>query len=120
MKSVPTLSPCKCQVTYTLQIAPSAGFTSITLEKQKLTTSAYTLTETEKLLLTGKETPYYWRVKAVDGASNESAWSDAWSFYISIFPGWAKYTLIGVGALLFALLSFWLGMRIGRRVKLAS
>jgi len=105
-------------VTYTLQIAPGAGFANITLEKQKLTTSSYTLTETEKQLFTGKDTPYYWRVKAVDGASNESGWSDVWSFYIRFFPGWAKYTLIGIGAVLLALLTLWIGMRMGRPARL--
>jgi len=42
-------------------------------------------------------TAYYWRVKAIDAASNESDWTGACEFYISgpfVFPGWALYTLI--------------------------
>jgi hypothetical protein len=107
-------------VTYTLQIARDADFISIALEKQKLTTSEYVLALTEKLPSTGKAVYYYWRVKAVDGASNESAWSTPSSLYVRFFPSWAKYTLIGIFALLFALVSFWFGMRVGRQAKAAS
>jgi len=101
-------------VTYTLQIATDADFTSIVLEKKGLTTSGYTIPETEKLLSTPQEAPYYWRVKAVDGASNESGWSGAGSFYIGTtfaLTGWILYTLIGIGGLLLLVLGYWLGRR---------
>jgi len=103
-------------VTYTLQIATDENFTegSILLEKEGLTESEYTIPEGEELQPTKKEAPCYWRVKAIDGASNESEWSAAGSFYISFafaLPDWAKYTLIGLGVVLVGFLGFWMGRR---------
>ena len=69
-------------LTYTLQIASDANFAHILVNKTGLTTSEYTLTEEEALESTGKEEPYYWRVKATDAASNTSAWTGAGTFYV--------------------------------------
>ena len=103
-------------VTYSLQVATSDDFTanSIVLEKTGLAESEYTLTEEEQLEPVNKEEPYYWRVSAADGAFNESEWSTPRSFYVGApfaLPGWALYTLIGVGALLIGLLVFWVGRK---------
>jgi hypothetical protein len=104
-------------VTYTLQIATDANFTSLLLEKTGLTTSGYTLTEAEKLESTGKEAPYYWHVRAVDAASNASEWTGAGTFYVGFifgFPeltGWVLYGLIGAGVLLLFFLGFWAGRK---------
>ena len=101
-------------VTYTLQIASDKDFTTMVLEKKGLTKSEYTITTAEKLPSTSKEAPYYWRVKAVDGASNESGWTGAGSFYVGFsfaLTGWILYTLIGIGGLLLLLI----GYRLGRR-----
>jgi len=102
-------------VTYTLQIATDEDFTSasIVLEKEGLTDSEYTVTEEEKLEPTKEEAPYYWRVKAIDGASNESEWSDTGSFYIGGFawPGWIIHLWWGLGAMGVGFLGFWLGKR---------
>jgi len=102
-------------VTYTLQIATDKDFTSIVLEKKGLTSSEHTITEVEKLESTKKEAPYYWRVKSIDGAANESEWSPPGSFYVGFqwleLKGWLLYLVIGVGALLIGLLGFWLGRR---------
>ena len=100
-------------VTYTLQIATDTEFTELVLEKELLTESAYTLTKAEKLESVSQETPYYWRVKAIDGASNESAWSDAGSFYVGFFLSQQTiiYIIIGIGAVILILLAFWLGQR---------
>ena len=85
------------------------------LNKEGLTTSEYTLTEAEKLESTKKEAPYYWRLRAVDAASNASDWIGAGTFYVGfIFPeikGWLLYGLIGAGALLLFFLGFWVGRR---------
>ena len=100
--------------TYTLQIAFGADFNNIVLEKAGVTDSEYTITEEEKLGSVSKEEPYYWRIRAIDGASNESEWSAAGSFYVrSAFsmPQWAIYVLCGLGALLLGCLGFWLGRR---------
>ncbi len=104
-------------VTYTLQIATRKDFAanSIVLEKTELTESEYTLTQGEKLAPVSKDEPYYWRVKAVDGASNESEWTGAGSFYIGAalgkMPDWVMYALFGIGGLFLFLIGIWVGRR---------
>ena len=97
-------------VTYTLQVASDANFTNIVLEREGLPASGYTLSKEEKLESTGKEA-YYWRVKAVDGACNESEWSSPGLFYVGFswttMPNWVWYILYGLGALLLGVLGFW-------------
>ena len=103
-------------VTYTLQIASNENFTedSIVLEREGLTESEYTLTEEERLESTKKEAPYYWRVKAVDRASNESEWSTPASFHVGFsitLPDWAMYVIYVVGAVVVGFIGFWFGRR---------
>jgi len=103
-------------VTYTLQVASDTGFTTVVLEKKGLTHSEYTIAEEEKLLeLTEGKTPYHWRVKAVDGASNESEWTPSALFYIGFswtsVSSWPLYIWIGLGVLLLAILGFWVRRR---------
>jgi hypothetical protein len=69
-------------VTYTFQVAADADFTTIVLEKSGLTEPSYTITEEAKLEATEEENPYYWRIKAVDGAFNESEWTSSGSLYV--------------------------------------
>jgi hypothetical protein len=105
-------------VTYALQVATDEDFTadSIVLKKEGLTDSDYTITKAEeKLAPRGKETLYYWRVKAVDSASNESEWSSSGSFYVGsrfVMPRGAIYALIAIGV---GFLAFWLGRRTAYR-----
>jgi hypothetical protein len=73
-------------VAYRLQIAADQNFSTLVLEKEELTASEYTLTEAEKLAADAKHAPYFWRVKAVDAAGNESEWSTPWSFYVNAPP----------------------------------
>ena len=84
-------------VTYALQVATDSSFATLVLEKRGLTLSQYTPSREEGLASTDQESPYYWRVRAVDGAQNESAWSTSRSFYVSVFPQWAIYLLIVIG-----------------------
>lgn len=89
-------------VTYVLQVASDSDFAAIVFEKTGLTESEHTLGEEERLRLVARETPYYWRVKAVDGTLNESYWTVPGPFYVgsspeTSVPGWAKYVGIGVG-----------------------
>lgn len=106
-------------VTYDLQIASDADFKTMLVEKTGLTTSEYTLTDEQKLQSTKKEAPYYWRIRAIDAASNASDWSGAGTFYVGFifsFPelkGWVLYGVIGGGALLLFFLGFWVGRRRG-------
>ncbi|MGB2827376.1 MAG: IPT/TIG domain-containing protein [Dehalococcoidales bacterium] len=61
-------------VRYQLQIASDVNFAVVVMEKT-LVESTYTLGETEALAAVTAGSPYYWRVKAIDGAANESGWS---------------------------------------------
>jgi hypothetical protein len=102
-------------VTFTFQIATHKDFAanSIVLEKKDITKSEYT-TEEEQLGPVSEKEPYYWRIRAIDGASNESEWSAPGSFYVGVpfaLPGWAIYVLFGMGAIIIG----YLGFRLGRR-----
>ncbi len=96
-------------VSYILQIALDSDFTHMVLEKKGLPDSEYTITEDEKPALAGEETPFYWRVRAVDGASNESEWTLPRLFYIgsSGTSAWNLYVWIGLGVVLIVALAFW-------------
>ncbi|MEE8318699.1 MAG: hypothetical protein V3R36_03560, partial [Dehalococcoidales bacterium] len=103
-------------VTYTLQIATDDGFAaaSVVLEKAELTASQYALTEVEEAKLSGQEAPYYWRIRAVDGASNEGKWTGAGQFYVPQpfgLPSWAIYSLLGLGGLVLFAIGYYLGRR---------
>jgi hypothetical protein len=103
-------------VTYILQVATDDDFAadSIVLKKEGLTKSEYTVTEAEAIDLIGQETPYYWRVRAVDAAENEGEWTGAGEFYITQplgFPTWAIYTLLGLGGLALFGVGYWMGRR---------
>lgn len=112
-------------LTYALQVASSENFTpsSIVLEKTGLASSDYTVVQKGKLK--PSEAPYYWRVKAIDGAANEGEWSTARSFYIvkpaqpslPVQPersGWLIYLWIGLGIVGAGFLGYWLRKRIVR------
>ena len=103
-------------VTYTLQIATSRDFTesSLVLEKEGLTRSEYTLTPEEEAKLTNRQLPYYWRIRAIDAASNKGGWTGAGEFSVTppfTLPSWALYTFIGLGGLLLFGIGYFLGRR---------
>jgi hypothetical protein len=103
-------------VTYDFQLATDENFTadSIVLEKKALTESKFILTEAEGLDLASEQTPYYWRVKSVDGALNESNWTAAGDFFTSgpsPFPTWATIVIGVFGGLFLLILGFWIGRR---------
>jgi hypothetical protein len=68
-------------------------------------------------ILPHRKEAYFWRVRAIDGASNAGGWSEERSFFLgpnmasimSNMPGWTKYVLVGLGLILFAFLFFWIG-----------
>ena len=83
-------------VYYSLQVSSDADFATTVLSKDDLVESKYTLTDDEALLR-GK---YYWRIKAVDGAGNDSGWTTPILVKIGIMPLWA-FILIVVVAIAF-------------------
>ena len=109
-KDVNDADELSAPVTYDLQIASDAGFTSIVLEKTALATSGYALLKGEKLESTEKEAPYYWRVRAVDAASNAGDWTSSRTFYVG-GSDWGLYCLIGAGVILIFFLGFWAGRK---------
>jgi uncharacterized membrane protein len=58
-------------VTYDLQISDQSSFSKPLVSHTKLSDIKYTLSEAEAL----PNGEYYWRVRAVDGATNTSEWS---------------------------------------------
>jgi parallel beta-helix repeat protein len=61
-------------VTYQIRLYNSSW--SLVKEKTGLTSSAYTVSSFGSLA----DGTYYWRVRAVDGAGNASAWTTSWAF----------------------------------------
>jgi hypothetical protein len=83
-------------VYYSLEVSSQSDFATTVLSKEDLVGAEYTLTDDEALLR-GK---YYWRVKAVDGADNDSGWTTPTLVKIGIMPLWA-FILIAVVAIAF-------------------
>ena len=101
-------------VSYIVQVANDGEFTDIVLEKSGIAEAEYIPAGNERLRSSKEETAYYWRVKAVDAASNKSGWSAVGSFRVVpsfIMPGWAIYVLIGLGVVAIGLLGFQLWRR---------
>ncbi|MFH1030965.1 MAG: hypothetical protein V1767_00110, partial [Chloroflexota bacterium] len=69
-------------VIYTVQIDVNPDFVQPVLEKSGLAGTSYTLTKMEAL----PYGQYYWRVRAIDGASNASAWTQGWALKSGILP----------------------------------
>ncbi len=120
---IPTLSWTEVNdpsgVTYTMQISKDAAFGTLILQKEGLTTPSYTLNKQntqEKLKSASKSTTYNWRVKAIDGASNESAWSTPQTFLVGLALGdYAIYIVFGIVAILLGVGGYLLGRLTKRR-----
>jgi hypothetical protein len=92
-------------VYYNLQIATSDNVTATgefpdpIVSKEGLVGTNYTLDDTEAL----SHGTYYWIVQGVDGAENESRWSEVYSFRAGLLPLWAFIVILvavagGIGA----------------------
>lgn len=91
-------------VSYTLQLAGDANFANVVLVKEGLTGPQYKLDKSDAVTAGD----YYWRVRAMDGAGNESNWSTARSTSIgSSFSGVLIAAIAG-GVLVVAIAGFWL------------
>jgi hypothetical protein len=82
-------------VTYDLQVSKSAEFSNPILEKQGLTAPLYALLEQDAL----PRGTYYWRVRAVDGASNQAPWSDPFEVNSGIIAPWMILALAALAVL---------------------
>jgi hypothetical protein len=118
LAKIPTLSwtpvtDSNSGITYTLQISKDNTFTSVLIEKKGLTSPSYTLdtqVPAEKLKSASKSAPYYWRVQAIDGASNASAWTTPQTFLVGLALGdYAVYIIFGVIAIMLGAFGFVLG-----------
>ncbi len=81
---------------YELQIATDNNFANVVLEKLEITESNYTIPAGDKLEARDNDGAYYWRVRAVDTASNTGNWSEAWSFTVK--PKSDHVVITGIGA----------------------
>ncbi|AGG06260.1 hypothetical protein C1G86_0592 [Dehalococcoides mccartyi] len=97
-------------VEYVFQIASDSGFGSILLEIKGIKVSQYILTDNEDIN-NSPAASFYWRVKAVDGAGNESGWSETGVFdKASLVQNLGL--VVGVGAGLVAIILFmWWAIR---------
>jgi hypothetical protein len=102
-------------ITYSLQVASDAAFGNVLISKTGLTSPGYTLIKSEILKSVSKNEPYYWRVQAIDAASNQSSWSTPQSFYVGIvIPVFIIYALFVLALVLVFLIGFALGRRTTR------
>ena len=84
------MSPTPAASPTTLQVDTFSDFSQPVLDKTDIPASHYTLTATEAL----PRGQYYWRVKAIDGASNESSWSQVRLLKSGLMPLWALVLII--------------------------
>jgi hypothetical protein len=87
-------------VYYSLRIWTGNNVTEVS--KVDLVGTNYTLNDIEAL----PQGTYYWSVQAVDGADNESGWTEPRSFRIGVMPLWAFVVIVvvvaaGIGTLIY-------------------
>jgi len=87
-------------VYYSLRIWTANNVTEVS--KAGLVGANYTLNDIEAL----PQGTYYWSVQAVDGAENESGWTEPRSFRIGVMPLWAFVIIVvvaagGIGAVIY-------------------
>lgn len=101
-------------VTYELQVATSDDFAAaaMVLEMVGIADSEYPLTNEEALESRSEEEPYYWRVRAIDGAANASGWSDVSTFHVGFgWPDWIIHLWWGLGVIGAIFFGYFLGKR---------
>jgi hypothetical protein len=94
-------------VSYSLQIGTSKNLTAPVVTVKDLTEASYTLPDTEAL----SHGTYYWRVKAVDGAQNDSGWTVAYSFKAGLLPYWGFIGAIALVVVILGILVYVLTRR---------
>jgi hypothetical protein len=83
-------------ITYSLQIAATEDFTDPGMRE----TTGITGGDEEMVTYAAEESlshgTYYWRVKAVDSAQNDSGWTAPYSFKVGLLPLWALIAIIAL------------------------
>ncbi|HIE17072.1 MAG TPA: hypothetical protein EYP71_02645, partial [Dehalococcoidia bacterium] len=87
-------------VHYVLEISHRADFAGALIRKEGLTASEYVLTENEAL----ENGQYYWRVKAIDNAENESDWTTGQLFKVSAVEWWLLALVVLAGIIVIAII----------------
>ncbi|MBI4304092.1 MAG: IPT/TIG domain-containing protein [Chloroflexi bacterium] len=103
-------------VTYSLQIDTSPDFTQPVLQKSDIPGSSYTLTAAEAL----PKGQYYWRVRAMDGASNQSEWSPAWQLKSGVMSLWVLLAIIVLGVAVVGVAAYIVAVRLTARRREAA
>jgi hypothetical protein len=96
-------------VYYVLEISPSADFAGTVIRKEGLTTSEYALAKDEALA----KGNYYWRVKAEDGAGNQSEWTNGQLFKAGGLDWWLLILI--VVAVIVVIIVIWRVVSVRRR-----
>jgi len=104
-------------VKYVIEIATDTDFSNVLISAKNLTTPRLTLSQEQQKLLKPARTPYFWRVRAIDGAFNSSNWAEAKSFFVGAtvstvvknMPPWVTYSLLGLLFALIATFFYYLG-----------
>lgn len=94
--------PDQSGVSYSLQVSSESEFANTVLSKEGLTEPECTLTEAEALA----RGTYYWRIKAIDGAGNDSGWTAPILVKIGIMPLWLFIVIAVVVVAIIARLYF--------------
>ena len=90
-------------VSYKLQITSDPSFVNLTIpEVSGLTETSYTLPQGQGL----PYGTYYWRVKAIDSAQNDSGWTAPHSFQVGLMPLWTFIVMVVVIGILVAALVY--------------
>ncbi len=91
-------------VTYRFQLSTDPSFKTLVIDQKSLPGPAYQLTPEQNLKAAGNNLPYYWRVQAIDNASNASPWSASSTFYVGfVVPPYFLYAFYGLtGLVVFA------------------
>lgn len=94
-------------VTYDLQVSSTEDFAGIVLSTTNLTEATYTLSD-EAGLSYGT---YYWRVKAIDSAKNDSGWCSPYHFKTDLLPFWAAIAIVALLVVLIGFLVYFFAVR---------
>jgi len=98
-------------VTYSLEVDTTSDFSQPILQQTDIPGTSYTLTSAQAL----PKGEYYWRVEAVDGASNESGWSQPWLLKSGLMAPWTLAIIIILVVAAVGTMAYFLVVRLRRR-----